>query len=103
MKIIATKKGITIGKKTYKVENTLSNIIWIVYKEILKKNGRKENKNMVINQIDIVAKFQNKFNDISPFEIEKIMEYFEDQQMLTERGTAFRNMFWEIFIHEKEK
>ena len=36
MKITATSKGITVKNRTYKVKNTLSNIIWIVIKEILK-------------------------------------------------------------------
>jgi len=36
MRVTATEKGITIYGKTYKVKNTLANIIWIVLRAIWK-------------------------------------------------------------------
>ena len=54
-------------------------------------------------QIQIALDFQNEFNVISPYNIENLLETLEQKELLSEKGKAFRHIFWEVFIHEGEK
>ena len=45
---------------------------------------------------------QRGFNNISPSDLEDIMEYFEDMDYLSEKGKVMRKSFWELFIRTNE-
>ena len=57
-----------------------------------KKNDHTEKENVI--------PFANEFNHISPRDLEEIMEWFEDNEYLTDKGKVFRRRFWELFIIE---
>lgn len=62
-------------------------------KDIKFKNQHSEKKNVI--------PFANKFCDISPRDLEEIMEWLDDNNYLSEKGIIFRNRFWYLFIKEK--
>lgn len=47
-----------------------------------------------------VIPFQNEFNHISPCDLENIMEWFNDNKYLSDKGIEFRTAFWKLFIKE---
>lgn len=47
--------------------------------------------------------FQNEFNDISPKDLEEILEFLEDSNYLSDNGKNFRKEFWEMFIKKEDK
>jgi hypothetical protein len=44
--------------------------------------------------------FARDYSHIAPKDLEEIMEDFEDNGYLTERGKEFRNEFWKLFVKE---
>lgn len=44
--------------------------------------------------------FIKEFNYISVSDLEEILEYLEDNDLLSEKGKDFRKEFWEIFTKE---
>ena len=50
-----------------------------------------------------VVPFANRYNHISPLDLENIMEDFEDMGYLSEKGSAFREGFWAFFIKKSKK
>jgi len=51
-----------------------------------------------MNKEKQILSFLNTFDTISPYDLELIMEYFEDKKYLSEEGKKFRKKFWELFI-----
>ena len=46
------------------------------------------------------VQFSASFHDISPLELEEILEYLDDRGYLTKQGKDFRDNFYEVFIKE---
>jgi hypothetical protein len=47
---------------------------------------------------DNVIPLVNYFSHISVMDLEEIMEWFDDNEYLSEKGKEFRTKFWEMFI-----
>jgi len=47
-----------------------------------------------------VIPFANRFNNISPNDLENIMEDLGDMGYLSDKGARFRTAFWKLFIKE---
>ena len=47
-----------------------------------------------------VIPFLRDFNDISPWDLDNILESLEDMGYLSKKGKEFRKVFWETFIKE---
>ena len=44
--------------------------------------------------------YQHNFNHMSPQDLEEILEYLEDEELLSVKGKEFRAKFWEMFVKE---
>ena len=40
------------------------------------------------------------FNHLSPYTIDELFEYFDDNEFLTEKGKKFKSAFWKLLIKE---
>ncbi len=45
-----------------------------------------------------VIPFANCFSNISPQDLEEILEWLQDHKYLSETGITFRDRFWSLFI-----
>ena len=45
-----------------------------------------------------VIPFSRDFNEISPYDLENILEWLEDKKYLSKEGQKFRDVFWGLFI-----
>jgi hypothetical protein len=52
------------------------------------------------NNNEKAISFQNYFQNISPTDLEEIMEWLKDNGYLSKEGKTFKNKFWELFIRE---
>lgn len=56
---------------------------------------------MKIETKDVLS-FVKEFNDISPSDLENILEYLDDSGLLNEDGKQFRTILWELFVKDHE-
>ena len=56
----------------------------------LKKDDHSEKKNVI--------PFANTFSHISTADLEEIMEWFNDNNYLSDKGKVFKTRFWSLFI-----
>jgi hypothetical protein len=60
----------------------------------MNKNNKTEAKNVI--------PFSRCFYEISPYDLELILEWLEDNKYLSEKGKGFRGAFWNLFIKGAE-
>ena len=56
------------------------------------KNDYLEKKNVI--------PFQATFNNVTPYDLEEVLEWLSDRGYLSDKGKVFRSRFWELFIKE---
>lgn len=54
---------------------------------------------MKIKTKDVLS-FIKEFNYISLSDLENILEYLDDEDLLNEYGKQFRTILWKLFIHK---